>query len=89
VVVVVVVGYKTKGERGIYLFALVLRTSGLTKDPLQVPGELVFDKTSGESEEIILRMQSWDFRKMQAHRRRVMVLKQVRIKCCYFVATFL
>jgi hypothetical protein len=43
---VVVVGYKTKEVRGISLFALVLQTSGLTKDPLQVTGELLFDEAS-------------------------------------------
>jgi hypothetical protein len=43
---VAVVGYKTKKEWRISLCALVLHTSGLTKDPLQVTGELLFDETS-------------------------------------------
>jgi hypothetical protein len=56
------------------MFALRLQTKGLSKDPMQVTGELHFDEKSFESEEIILHMQSWAFRNMQAHMRRVMVL---------------
>jgi hypothetical protein len=84
-----VLGYKTKEERGISLFALVLQTSGLTKGPLQVTGELLFDETSCESGKIILHMQSWAFRQMHVHRHRIMVFKYVRIMFCYLVSTFL